>query len=182
MASAPILMLLLNLAPESASRIDPPYSARCFVENVYVGDRKCVDFDYARPMEGIWINSFEGSRFFPNARTSSDIRRSHADIWFTLDQQSVTPTGWTPKKYHWYRIRILGRPAHDMHRSAPKVGYGHLGGSEGLVIVDRLNSVVDLGWAPKAIEWPRVVVHELSCNPKEGRRSKLRNTALSLCP
>jgi hypothetical protein len=113
--------------------------------SLYVGDRACIQFGPARVIEGVWFNQFEQSRFFEGARNLAEAAKRDDLVWLTIDGKSRSPAGLKQPTYHAYYIRFVGRSALDMHRQNGN-GYGHMGLSEGLVLVDRIVQVVDLGF------------------------------------
>jgi hypothetical protein len=115
----------------------------------YKGDRSCVDFGPPRPFIGLWINEFEGSRFVENGTSLADLPRGNKgdSIWLNIDEGKWLGR-WTRRYGHVYRVRFQGRAALDMHRK-PLEGYGHFGMSPGLVIVDELAELTDLGEVPR---------------------------------
>ena len=147
-------ILALLLLAQAAAPLPGP-KPDCFVRETsggvlalrYIGDRACVDFDPAKTMTGVWINGFEGSSFHEGASGLADIKGQPLDVWLTLDEASVTPAGF-PKGWtmppHAYRLTFVGKRAKDMQRP-PLSGYGHFGGSPGLVLVDTVTAWQDLG-------------------------------------
>lgn len=122
---------------------------RCFAEKIYgtarvtayVGDRKCLAFEPAREMTGIWINQFEGSVFRENAKIMAEANVSRYNSWLEIDDESQLPDGFKPANGHGYRLRFIGR--------IPKAGqsseYGHFGVWKRMVLVDRVIDWEDLG-------------------------------------
>jgi hypothetical protein len=146
------MMMLVVLA---VAALQGPEDERCWRSEVhngikvqaYLGDRACLSFDPPRTIEGVWINQFEGSEFFEGARDLSDVGKRRESVWFRHDEQS---TGLARVAGgHAYRIRFLGRNVKDMHRRACFNGYGHMGCSEGLVLVDSVLELTDLGPAQR---------------------------------
>ena len=112
----------------------------------YIGDRACASLDPPRMLEGVWLNEFEGSNFVQGAHDQGDIHRRIDSVWLTIDEQTQMPSGMSPLLGgHAYRISFLGQTAHDMHRQPCENGYGHMGCSAGLVLVNRMIEAVDLG-------------------------------------
>ncbi len=148
------MSVLAVLAALSISATDVAREAACFRDEtqngikfqVYLGDRVCVRFDPPRVIQGVWINNFEGSGFMEGAHSLNDANRSTDSVWLTIDEKSETPPE-LPRapNYRAYRIRFVGRTAHDMHRQPCRDGYGHLGCWAGLVLVDHVITAVDLG-------------------------------------
>jgi hypothetical protein len=79
---------------------------------------------------GLWRNDFEGSRFCPGPATQCQMDTPGDIIW--LDAERATrnePDGAL------YAVELLGR------RTAVKGEYGHMGGSDHDLIVDRFISM-----------------------------------------
>jgi hypothetical protein len=114
----------------------------------YVGDRACHAFKPPERMDGIWLNEFEGSRFFREASTLPEINARTEDVWMEIDEQTQLPAGLDALgDGHAYRVAIIGREAKRARR--PPKGYGHMGAFTGLVVVDRIVSATDLGSPPE---------------------------------
>ncbi len=120
----------------------------------YIGDRACIQFDPPRVIEGVWINDFEGSRFFEGVHTLREATPRGDSVWLTIDGKSETPAGLKRPDRHAYYVRFIGMAAHDMHRRECFDGYGHMGCSAGLVLVDHVIEAVDLGTTSPG-RWPR---------------------------
>lgn len=146
-----LAMLLIGLSLQSASTGDVRKD-RCWADashngikvRAYKGDRICVDLAPATEMEGVWVNDFEGSAFYEGARSIADVKGRESTVWFTIDQETVLPPGFTRHYGLAYRVKMVGRKARDMNRE-PLGGYGHMGMSRGLVVVDRIVRVDLLG-------------------------------------
>ena len=88
---------------------------RCLVpvhgglEQQYVGDRHCYQFDAQRGFTGIWANAFEGSLFFAGARSTADVRPPYTHIWLTTDEMTKLPSGTILKDGHAYLMNFIGR-------------------------------------------------------------------------
>jgi len=104
---------------------------------VYKGDRNCVDLAPATEMDGVWVNELEGSAFYEGARCIADVSARKSTVWFTIDNETALPHGFTKHYGLAYRVKIVGRKARDMHRR-PLEGYGHMGVSPGLVVADKI--------------------------------------------
>ncbi|RAK50953.1 hypothetical protein DJ018_17480 [Phenylobacterium deserti] len=94
-------------------------------------------------MEGVWLNTFEGSAFYEGATSLADAR-GEARVWFRHEEPLIAWKGAPPKEEHAYRVVLIGRSAEDMNRP-PLQGYGHMGLWPGLVVVDELLELQDLG-------------------------------------
>ncbi|WP_448664856.1 hypothetical protein ACG3SL_09340 [Sphingomonas sp. CJ20] len=114
-------------------------------------DRECVAFSPQREFSGLWISAFEGSEYFDGARSAADLPAPEhgGGVWFETDATSKLPAHWAPKDSQVYRVRFLGREAADGKRP-PGLGYGHFGMFAGMVLVDELRSIEDLGPYPPA--------------------------------
>ncbi len=90
-------------------------------------------------MRGIWFNEFEGSRFVRDAQSLPQAERDTTQVWLEIDDQSLAPARLIRNERlgSAYYIEFEGRETSDMHRLRGD-GYGHLGMSEGLVLVDRI--------------------------------------------
>ena len=109
-------------------------------------------FQPTREFSGIWINEFEGSRFIENGRSLADVPGWHEgeQVWLDMEHSRWADNNWRRYPGHVYRVRFRGRAACDMHRETAMMGgYGHLGMSNGLVVVDYLYELDDLGEAPR---------------------------------
>ena len=148
------LLLAATLAASAAEPPTPALDPRCYrreVTNnvpliVYLGDRVCVDFEPPRIFEGLWIDAFEGSSFIAGARSLADRPATGESVWLTIDAESRVPARFRRARYpaQVYRVRFRGRGARDMHRR-PLEGYGHLGMSAGVVLVDEMLAMESLG-------------------------------------
>jgi len=147
-----------------------PITERCFVYQAgpptgyeYIGDRRCLRLDAPHTLQGLWINNFEGSIFVSGARKVADVHPSLKPVWLSVDDKSIVPPGWKPRGGHVYHLTFIGRSAPDLHRPAGDGGYGHLGMFNGLVLVDRLIEVTDLGPVSPSLGLglPKVEVHEV---------------------
>jgi hypothetical protein len=120
-----------------------------FPLTTYVGDRKCVTFDPPRTISGIWINEFEGSSFHENIKRLREVRLgiepNNVHVWLAIDNETLMSSELMQRGFgRAYRIKFIGRNATDMRRKSGD-GYGHLGGSSGLVLVDQLIDWEDIG-------------------------------------
>ena len=111
-------------------------------------DRDCAPFGPPRIFEGIWLRSFEGSEFHSGARTRADITSSSGVPWLNTDEplkpfiDPLRPTDIYAGRL--YRVRFVGRRSLAQDRPALK-GFGHMGGSPSLVLLDEMLSIEDLG-------------------------------------
>lgn len=143
------LILLLAAAPAAEAW----NMSACFVPQAnggisalaYIGDRACVPLGPATEMDGVWLNAFEGSKFIANKSDIGDRPAGIPAVWLTVDEKTVWPSGSnSATRNRAYRIKFVGRYAKDMNRR-PSEGYGHLSMSPGLVMVDRVLEIVDIG-------------------------------------
>jgi hypothetical protein len=111
----------------------------------YIGDRDCVVFeDPGRTYHGIWVNEFEGSRYYDKATSIAQVDWHDYRVWFSTDEMTRWPNSAKYPRGHAYRIVFEGRQALDMKRP-PLKGYGHMSMFPGLVLADRIISIEDLG-------------------------------------
>jgi hypothetical protein len=149
-------MLLIGLFLGSANSVNA-HPDSCFITSklgryrlmTYIGDRKCVALEPPRTISGIWINEFEGSSFHENIKRLREVRlgaeSSNERVWLTIDNETlISPELKRRPSGRAYRIKFIGRNASDMRRKSGD-GYGHLGGSSGLVLVDRVIDWKDIG-------------------------------------
>lgn len=122
----------------------------------YLGDRRCLAFEPARTMTGVWVNDFEGSAFYEGARSWAELEAGvrQRPPWFEIDDATVLPSTFRRRYYHAYRITFVGRQAKPRPRDArgsppgmpePPGGFGHLGMSTSMVLADRVIRSEDLG-------------------------------------
>lgn len=93
-----------------------------------------------REITGIWHDGFEESYFYEGAKdlSSSTSDKDMPDIWLDTDGKIDLPN---PLRSANYRIAVIGREPTCGTREPP-FGYGHLGMSKRLIVVDRVISVV----------------------------------------
>jgi hypothetical protein len=104
----------------------------------------CVLFQPRRRMHGVWVDAFEGQSFREGAGTTYDVPERRGNVWIQFQAAARAKLPRQEGSGHAYRIRFLGRKAKDMQRQSLD-GYGHFGLSAGLIIVDRLIQIEDLG-------------------------------------
>ncbi len=113
----------------------------------YIGDRACVEFKDPREYHGMYVDCFEGQMYYDGAATLAEVRKRQDKVWFRMDEKthfSVNFQG--PRgRCEAYRVTFIGKEAKDMARTGPLNGYGHMGGSAGLVLVDDLTGAIDIG-------------------------------------
>ncbi len=99
-------------------------------------------------MRGVWVDALEGQSFRGGATTTDDVPERRVNVWLQFQPAARSKLPRQEGSGHAYRIRFLGRKAKDMQRQ-PLDGYGHFAQSAGLVIVDRLIGIEDLGCVVK---------------------------------
>lgn len=104
----------------------------------------CVAFQPTKVMQGVWIDAFEGQSFHAGSNTLKNIKQRYEGVWISFRPPARKRLPRQEGSGHAYRIRFLGRMAQDMHRQRLD-GYGHFAMSAGLVVVDRLMEIEDLG-------------------------------------
>jgi hypothetical protein len=121
----------------------PPGGDRCTTSMDY---EHCVDFLPAERMHGVWLTGFEQSSYVANATAAPAIDDPERHrTWLTF------ASGAYPDPALRAELDKMGTTAavaieFDGRRSrGPGRGYGHLGGAENLVIVDRIVSMRVLG-------------------------------------
>ena len=143
---------LFLLLAASVSSSDREAADDCWTEEVvggvttmvHRGYRQCVDLTEPREISGVWVNQFESSAFYENAQDATVHGSADRRVWLDFDAISVTPPEFEPQYGHAYQLKIVARSAKDMDHK-PLQGYGHMGLSDGLVLVDRVVEWEDLG-------------------------------------
>lgn len=111
----------------------------------FAGSRACYDFLPPRRFSGIYVDEFEGQMFLEGAGEAKRYVIPCRQIWFSVDEQSdVSRWKGFDKSDDLSRVWLvdfIGRAT----PSAPKGQYGHMGVSEGEVLVDRVISARLLG-------------------------------------
>lgn len=114
----------------------------CYVETDrgfegFVGTDKCYRMTEPRRMRGVWIDEFEGSRFVPGARSVAEAERAEPQIWLDVETKRIAglfdPDG-PSFDARAFEVDFVGR------RTLVAGQYGHLGGSDHTMIMDRLIS------------------------------------------
>ena len=108
--------------------------------------RSCYFYSPPRRMQGVYIDEFEGQRFLENASTTPPLV-ARDDVWFDVDQQSDLRR--TPRLRNrengtiiWL-VDFIGR-----RTESARGGYGHMGGSNADVLVDRMISAQPIASFP----------------------------------
>lgn len=108
-------------------------------------DRSAIRYTADREWSGIWANDFEGSRFFDGADDVATLPWRGTNIWFDRNRAAFDdlPSIWTEYGKA-YRVRFTGKSTIE---AAPghRCGFGHMGGSDGEVVVTRVLSIEPLG-------------------------------------
>lgn len=105
----------------------------------FVGSRNCYNFQASREFKGIYIDEFEGQRFIEGAVSSE--RYSPIDnVWLEFDEKSdlgsVGAMKGQMRGTRIWQIEFEGQKAVQTLGGS----FGHLGGSDGLILVNRLKS------------------------------------------
>lgn len=90
---------------------------------------KCYKMDPPRRWKGLWRNDFEGSRFCASPAKFCDDRTTGPQTWFDYDDPKLLPFGGL------YEVDFIGR------RTSVRGRYGHMGGSDYEIVIDRLISM-----------------------------------------
>jgi hypothetical protein len=143
---------MLELLMLGAIAVAP--EAKCSVTSVrngvtviaYLGDRKCVAWKPRRTFHGIYVDCTEGQAYYDGARSLEEVKARKEHAWFSTDDVTRFTVAIPSPRYHCeaYRVTFVGREAQDMHR-APGQGYGHFNMTPGVVLVDDLTSLTDIG-------------------------------------
>lgn len=112
----------------------------------YLGDRKCIDFQPPRIFHGVYVDEFEGQAYYDGATSIEEIRRRGDNVWFSVDDETRFSAHFKGRGFRSpaYLVTFRGREATDMDRE-PLKGYGHMGMSAGVVLVDELIEAKPLG-------------------------------------
>jgi len=138
-------LLLQAVAPHLRMPERPP----CILAGAITA-RNCFAQKPQRTYEGIWVNHFEAQLFVDGAHEIAQVDPHKSYPWFSTNdplKPFVRPGVIAGRGYvfgHAYRVRFLGREARDMDRK-PLAGYGHLDMFPGLVILDEMLALEDLG-------------------------------------
>jgi len=106
----------------------------------FIGARRCYDYLAPRAYQGIYVDEFEGQRFVPDGWPAGQPAPS---IWVDFDARSdVSAAPLLAQQFtaaydghnrNW-RVRIIGR------ETARPGRYGHMGGSNRAMLIDRIVS------------------------------------------
>lgn len=108
---------------------------------VSIPDDQCFKMLPATRFRGIWLDEFEGSSFFENARNADEVKTKLRGIladrggseWLGWSKEGESiPLARSSRGYRLIAIDFIGR------RTAYSGKYGHLGGWKSEVLVDRV--------------------------------------------
>jgi hypothetical protein len=108
----------------------------------------CYKLTEPQRWQGLWRDDFEGSRFCPAPASRCPYHTPRDKIWLEYSfgvtdteprERKVPPGGL-------YEVNLIGR------RTAVKGNYGHMGGSDHALIVDRMISIRQIEAPPKQVE------------------------------
>ena len=105
-------------------------------------DEECYRFDAPKRWKGLWLAEFEGSIFCPEpAKTCTD-GDGGPYVWLGFGKQFKPPPGLSNNQPGavLYAVDLIGR------RSSFKGYYGHMGGAESEILVDKFISVTPVGF------------------------------------
>ena len=157
MIGAAVLALLPLAAAQAAEPSRPERGIACDVRFMDGGlsvfayrlQPDCTGYGPAEVLEGVWVDSFEGQRFVPGARTAEDVRKDQHPIWADLDDRTVLPSNYVRALYTYrlFRVRLVGRMSTEVRPGLfgrARGGYGHMSLSEAAVLVERFDHVEPL--------------------------------------
>jgi hypothetical protein len=78
---------------------------------IYRGDRACLRLSEPRIIEGIWLNEFEGSRYFPDMRSLEQSRAAFDTAFNAHELLRGRGAGRLTFPPSLYRVRFIGRSA-----------------------------------------------------------------------
>lgn len=114
------------------------------IRNYYAGipDEECYEFGPPQRFKGLWLAEFEGSRFCPAPAKECSDDRPGDSIWLGFTKRSEVPHAVLdhPTGTGLYAVDLIGR------RSSFRGWYGHLGGADYEILVDRFISVKQLAF------------------------------------
>lgn len=113
----------------------------------FLGSRACYDFLPPRRFSGVYVDEFEGQMFLEGAKESDRYVIPCRWIWFTVDEKSDV-SRWPGLKDSGNSSRVwlldfVGRATPPA--ATGRNGYGHMGASEGEVLVDQIISARLIG-------------------------------------
>lgn len=108
----------------------------------------CIDFLPVERMRGVWISGFERSWFVPGAEGVPDPNRTDlSKIWLTFANGAL-PDPALRRAMDAQRGVAVVAIEFDGRRSRDVGQYGHMGGADTIVIVDRIVSARLIGPLP----------------------------------
>ena len=108
----------------------------------------CIDFLPAGRMQGVWILGFERSWFVPGAEGVPDPNRTDlSKIWLTFANGALPDPGLRRAMDAQGGVAVVAIEF-DGRRSRDVGQYGHMGGADTIVIVDRIVSARLIGPLP----------------------------------
>jgi hypothetical protein len=99
----------------------------------------CYKFDPPRHWKGLWFSGFEASRFCPEPARHCLYDTPGERIWLEASPSVRIPAYNGEAEGVLFQVNFIGR------KTSYRGGYGHMGGSDQEVIVDRLLSMKRLG-------------------------------------
>lgn len=118
----------------------PGITARCIetikfggLEAMPTGVDRCFDMQPPRRWTGLWNDEFEGSRFCPAPAKACSFSSPGDRVWLTYSEDAGPPSAQSSGDL--YAIEFVGR------RTLRRGRYGHMGGSQHEVLVDRVISI-----------------------------------------
>ena len=106
-----------------------------------IPDEKCYKFGPPQRMHGTWAAVFEGSQFCPGDAKSCDPGRGKPGMWLSFAEP--VNLDWNAVTGGEYALDFIGR------RTTYPGHYGHMGGWDQEVLVDRIISMKQLKAPPK---------------------------------
>ena len=148
-----------GVASKAGGLLGYPCSQKETIDGIVVYGRipaeQCYRLLPARRYKGIWLDEFEGSRFFEGASTPAEVKSRYRALrgrqgrgaeWLNFSQ-SLEPS---LRRRHdndhstMFLIDFVGR------RAAYKGRYGHMGVYDSLMIVDKVNDAEFIYLSPSA--------------------------------
>jgi hypothetical protein len=98
---------------------------------------ECYRMTPRQAMRGVWIRSYEGSEYWPGARSASELEPAPGGIWLDIEGLGLRDRFPPPEWEELRAFEVVFEGRQTLYAGA----YGHLGGSDHHVIVDRFISV-----------------------------------------
>lgn len=105
-------------------------------------DRNAIRYTPEREWTGVWVNHFEGSRFFDGATSADKLDWRPPGTWFE-DRGNIALTSVPMEDRGYgkaYRIRFIGRRTIDALRGS-RCGFGHMGSAGAEIVPTRIISI-----------------------------------------